>query len=222
MKQLTEYNRVSGYLNKIFSMLNETYFENALSKPVITIQSTPRAYGHVTVGKVWDSNGTERHELNIGAGTLTRPIEQIVATMLHEMVHLYNLARGVQDTSRGGSYHNTKFRNEATKRDLDIAHHEKYGWTITSPSDNLIMWCLDRDLIEIQVNRHDGISIAPPPGGKSGTPTIKPTTGTKPSSTRKYVCPHCRASVRATREISLICGECYEGTPATLYYLKQA
>lgn len=32
MKQMTEYNRVCGYLNKIFSMLNETYFENELSK----------------------------------------------------------------------------------------------------------------------------------------------------------------------------------------------
>ena len=225
MKQLTEYNRVSGYLNKVFSMLNETYFENALSKPVITIQSTPRAFGHVTVGKVWDSDGERRHELNIGAGTLTRPIENIVATMLHEMVHLYNLQRGVQDCSRGGSYHNTKFRDEATKRDLIIEKHEKYGWTITTPSDNLIMWCLDRDLIEIQVNRNDGYNLVPPSGGKSGTPTITPTTGTtkKPSSTRKYVCPCCGASVRATREISLICGECYDGkNPDTLYYLTQA
>ena len=225
MKQLTEYNRVSGYLNKIFALLNETYFENALSKPVITIQSTPRAYGHVTVGKVWDSDGERRHELNIGAGTLTRPIENIVATMLHEMVHLYNLQRGVQDCSRGGSYHNTKFRDEATKRDLIIEKHEKYGWTLTPPSDNLIMWCLDRDLIEIQVNRSEGFALVPPSGGKNGTPTITPTTGkaTKPSSTRKYVCPCCGASVRATREISLICGECYDGkNPDTLHYLVQA
>ena len=225
MKQLTEYNRVSGYLNKIFSMLNETYFENALSKPVITIQSTPKAYGHVTVGKVWDSDGELRHELNIGAGTLTRPIENIVATMLHEMVHLYNLQRGVQDTSRGGTYHNTKFRDEATKRDLIIEHHPTYGWTITSPSDNLIMWCLERDLIEIQVNRNEGYALPPSTGGKTGTATAKPTTGTakKPSSTRKYICPCCGASVRATREIRLICGECYDGSdPATLHYLTQA
>ncbi len=32
MKQMTEYNRVSGYLNKIFNLLNEAYFENALSR----------------------------------------------------------------------------------------------------------------------------------------------------------------------------------------------
>ena len=43
MKQLTEYNRVSGYLNKIFDRLNETYFECTLSKPIITIQSNPES-----------------------------------------------------------------------------------------------------------------------------------------------------------------------------------
>ena len=88
MKQLTEYNRVSGYLNKIFNRLNETYFENALTKPVITIMSTPRAYGHVSVYEVWLSEEKGRRELNIGAGTLNRPIENVVATMLHEMVHI--------------------------------------------------------------------------------------------------------------------------------------
>lgn len=41
MKQLTEYRRVSAYLDKIFNKLNTAYFENSLSKPIITIQSTP-------------------------------------------------------------------------------------------------------------------------------------------------------------------------------------
>ena len=41
MKQLTSYNRAAGYLNKIFDLLNAEYFENALSRPTITIQSTP-------------------------------------------------------------------------------------------------------------------------------------------------------------------------------------
>ena len=31
MKELTSYNRVAGYLNKIFDLLNETYFESELS-----------------------------------------------------------------------------------------------------------------------------------------------------------------------------------------------
>lgn len=57
MKELTSYNRVAGYLNKIFDQLNERYFESALSRPTITIQSTPKAYGHFSLRKdTWLSN----------------------------------------------------------------------------------------------------------------------------------------------------------------------
>ncbi len=54
MKELTSYNRAAGYLNKIFDLLNDAYFESALSRPTITIQSTPRAYGHFSLrGDTW-------------------------------------------------------------------------------------------------------------------------------------------------------------------------
>ncbi len=222
MKKMTEYNRVSGYLNKIFNALNATYFASALSKPVITIQSTPRAYGHVTCSKVWESEGEHRHELNIGAGTLTRSIEDIVATMLHEMVHLYCMQNDIKDTSRGNAYHNKKFKEEAEKRDLHIEHHDKYGWTLTTPTDRLMEWCIENDLEEIKVTRHDGFDFITPPAGdkdKNGTPT--PTaTPTRPSSTRKLVCPCCGSSVRATRKVSLICGHCYQQKNEITYYIE--
>ena len=222
MKQLTEYNRVAGYLNKIFDLLNNRYFENALSKPIITIQSTPRAFGHVSVYEIWQSGDANRRELNIGAGTINRPIEEVVATLLHEMVHIYNLQKGVQDCSRGGAYHNKKFRDEAIKRDLHIDHHPTYGWTITTPTDALVTFCLDNDLTEIKVVRHEGIPRITPPTGKAGNaPTPTPTTTRKPSSTRKLVCPCCGASVRATREIKIICGECYE-KDGKINYMVQA
>ena len=41
MKQLTSYNRVAGYLNKLFDLLNQHFFESELARPTLTIQSTP-------------------------------------------------------------------------------------------------------------------------------------------------------------------------------------
>ena len=116
MKDTIKTSRTAGYLEKIFRALNADWFGGELEEPIITIQSTPRAYGHVTVAKIWQRKGEQRHELNIGAETLERPIENVVATIMHEAVHLYNLAHGVQDCSRGGSYHNKKFRDEAERR----------------------------------------------------------------------------------------------------------
>ena len=98
MKQLTSYNRVAGYLNKIFDLLNEEYFESTLSRPTITIQSTPKAYGHFSLREdTWISKLGGTHEINLGAGTISRSIEFVVATLLHEMVHYYNYVNGVQD-----------------------------------------------------------------------------------------------------------------------------
>ncbi len=91
MKQTIKTSRTAGYLEKMFRALNERYFAGNLEEPIITIQSTPRAYGHVTVSKSWRKGQEQRHELNIGAGTLDRPIENVTATLLHEMVHLLNI-----------------------------------------------------------------------------------------------------------------------------------
>lgn len=95
MKETVKTSRTAGYLEKIFRALNAKYFNGELEEPIITIQSTPRAYGHVTVAKAWQRGDTTRHELNIGAGTLARPIENVVATTLHECVHLWNLQNGI-------------------------------------------------------------------------------------------------------------------------------
>ena len=43
MKELSTYNRAAGYLNRIFDLMNQEFFENTLSRPTLTIQSTPRA-----------------------------------------------------------------------------------------------------------------------------------------------------------------------------------
>lgn len=208
MKELTSYNRVAGYLNKVFDLLNAEFFESALSRPTITIQSTPRAYGHFSLREdTWISKLGKTHEINIGAGTLARPIEEVAATLLHEMVHYYNFVNGVQDCSRNGTYHNRKFKKAAEARGLIVQHSEKYGWSHTSPSDELLEFVLDNDLTDILINRNEfsGFQITGT-GTHSGTPigTAVP----KKSSSRKYICPCCGMSVRATKEVNIACLDC--------------
>lgn len=208
MKELTTYNRIAGYLNRIFDLLNETFFESELSRPTITIQSTPKAYGHFSLrDDTWISKNGTTHEINIGAGTLSRPIENVTATLLHEMVHYWNYQNGIQDTSRGGTYHNRRFKEAAEARGLVILHDEKYGWTITTPGDDLLQFCIDNDLTDILINRNEGYGIRPKgTGTHNGAPA--PTTIRTKSSSRKYICPHCGMSVRATRTVNIACMDC--------------
>ena len=211
MKQLTSYNRVAGYLNKVFDLLNEEFFGNTLSRPTITIQSTPKAYGHFTLNDdTWVSTIGSTHEINIGAGTLARPIEDICATMLHEMVHLFNYVNGIQDCSRGNTYHNKRFKQAAEERGLIVSHSEKYGWSHTKPSDALLDFVLLNGLTDILISRNENYGFfVGKTGTHNGTDAIPPAPP-RTSSTRKYICPCCGMSVRATRVVRIACIDCDE------------
>lgn len=108
-------------LEDAYNIFNEKYFTNALPVAMITIQSSRGAYGHCTTQKVWASGTGRYYELNLGAEYLSRPIENVLATLMHEMVHIYCLENGIKDTSNGGRYHNTRFKQEAEKRGLSIS-----------------------------------------------------------------------------------------------------
>lgn len=209
MKQLTNYQRVSNYLVKIFRAINQEYFSNELEIPTITIQSTVGAYGHVSVQKVWHNGTTATHELNLSADYLNRPIENTVATLIHEASHLYALQNGIKDTSNRGVYHNKNFKKIAEDMGhLQIDKHDKYGWTITSPTDDTIDFIIKNGFEDIQLVRGSQFSFAGIGGSKAGNGGMVPPKTRKPSSTRKYICPCCGNSFRATKELNVMCMDC--------------
>lgn len=208
MKQLTNYQRVSQYLVKIFKNLNAEYFDNTLEVPTITIQSSIGSYGHVSVQKIWRSNDISTHELNLSADYMARSIDQVVATLLHEACHLYAVQNGIKDCSNNGVYHNKRFKKLAEDRGLCVKKHQKYGWTITEPTEETLDFCIKYELEDIQLMRNSSIMIRVP-GEKYGDDMVvkRPK---RPSSTRKYICPCCRSSFRATRSINVMCMDCEE------------
>ena len=209
MKELTTYNRTVQYLNKVFKLINSEYFDNELEMPTITIQSTVGAYGYVTTSKVWKTEtGKESYELNIGADYLARPIENIVATLIHEGCHLYAMQNGIKDTNNNGIYHNGRFKKLAEERGLDVERHNKYGWTITHPTDETIRFCIDNDLPEIMVTRNTALTFVGIGTGKNGDGLpVKPVTPKKGNSI-KWICPCCGAIVRSTKILNIKCGDC--------------
>lgn len=209
MKELNTYNRVAGYLNKVFNRINAEYFNDSLEMPTITIQSTVGAYGHVTTSKVWRTEaGKASFELNVGADYLTRPIEDVVATLIHEACHLFAMQNGIKDTSNRGVYHNANFKKLAEERGLLIERHDKYGWTITHATEKTVDFCIRNDLQDIRVTRNTGITftgIGTGKAGNAGNPS-KPTT--KKGNSIKWVCPKCGAIVRSTKALNILCGDC--------------
>lgn len=196
-----------------FQVLNKVYFESSLEMPVITIMSSPRTNGHFTIGKTWRAESEYLHEINISAEHLDRPIENIMATLCHELTHYYCLCNGIQDTSQNGRYHNRKFQIEGEKRGLLIEYVQGIGYSKTTPSKEFIE-VLKQYHIEkpLDINREEFIQISP--GGNNGTGTPvgnNPIIPKKPKcSTRKYQCPKCGNSFRATKDLRVMCMDCYE------------
>lgn len=211
MKQLTNYQRVSNYLVKIFKAINEEYFNNELEVPTITIQSSIGAYGHISVQKIWHSNEVATHELNLSADYLNRPIEDVVATLIHEASHLYALQNGIKDTSNRGVYHNKSFKKIAEEMGhLHIEKHDKYGWTVTYPTEDTINFIISNGFEDIQLVRGSQFSFTSTGGSNTGNSGMVPPKTRKPSSTRKYICPCCGNSFRATKTINVLCMDCNE------------
>lgn len=211
MKKMNNYQRSVNYLVKIFKYANEEYFGNELDVPTITIQTVRSAYAHVSVSKIWKTeDGKATRELNISADYLNRPIENIVASLLHEMVHIWCLENGVKETSNNGVYHNKRFKAIAESKGLIISRHEKYGWTITEPSESTLEFCIKYGLEDIELVRQTSFSF----GGVTGTGNRGTTTPIQPpkkkGNSRKWVCPKCGCIIRSTRTVNVICGDCNE------------
>ena len=207
MKQSTKMSRAVSQLEHIYNSLNADFFGGELPVPIITVQSKPGTMGHCSVAKVWQRPDGHTYELNVAAEVLNYPIEETLDTMVHEMVHLFCRENGIKEVSRGGMYHNGKFKAEAERRGLECYQTGRYGWN-TRPSDLLVEYALNKGWNEIRIGRN----TLPPAMRTGATGTAQPGAATpggkRPSSTRKVVCPVCGQSVRATKKVNIICGVC--------------
>lgn len=191
-------------LESLFSKFNEKFYGGELQKPVITVSpdTTKGAYGWCTAWKAWGKAKEEDeetkddegyYEINICAEYLSRPFEDVAATLLHEMVHLYNLQTGIQDTSRSGTYHNKKFKDTAEQYGLIVDSSGKYGFSSTKLNEEAKSFMASLSDKKFELFR----KTLPKVKGQS-----------KSSSSRKYVCPVCGSIIRATKEVHVICGDC--------------
>lgn len=206
MKKADKMSRAVSQLEHIYNALNADFFGGELLTPVITVQSKPGTCGHFTPAKVWTCSEDQTHELNISAETLNFPIEHLIDTILHEQVHLYCEMHGIKDTSRRGTYHNKRFKEQAEDHGLTCYMTERYGWN-TRPGENLIEYALSKRWNEIKIARN---TFCPLPSIIGASETIGPQAdgGKRPSSTRKLICPECGQSVRATKKVNILCGGC--------------
>jgi hypothetical protein len=80
----------------------------------------------------WQVQGADRHEVLGGGEGLQRGPVDVLGTLLHEAAHGLAQARGVQDTSRQGRYHNRRYATLAGELGLQVASVQPIGWSATT------------------------------------------------------------------------------------------
>lgn len=185
-------------LSELFNLFNAHLFNNEVEKPIITISpdTTSGAYGWCTTQKIWKADDKEYYEINICAEHLNRPIKEVCATLIHEMVHLDNLGKGIKDTSANGRYHNKKFKETAEAHGLIIEKQGNIGWSKTSLQESTEKW------IENNV-KVTGFGI-------SRAPKIKGKAAGKKSKYKYYMCPCCHVKFYTVATINGTCDDCGE------------
>jgi curved DNA-binding protein CbpA len=153
--------------------------------------------------KRWQVGLDERTQIMVSGEGLRRGAASVLGTLLHEAAHALAAARGIQDTSRQGRYHNKKFKAHAEELGINVEHDPRLGWSITTlPHGTAMRYALQlADLHAfITLWRHDETNGGP--------------TGRRSTNLIAASCP-CGRSIRIAAstlaDAPVICGAC-DGT----------
>lgn len=189
--------KIISELRKIYSAFNAEYFDNDLKEPIIIIQTNGRkkdVMGWCTVHEIWNNLDTKEkeYEITICAEFLNRPLYEIGATVLHEMVHLDNIKKGIEDVNKDGRCHNKKFKEAAESKGLIIEKAPKIGWSVSTLNlaSKKIMDSLKLNESLFSWQRETLESSRPRP------------------ELHKYKCPSCGTKISNRKELEIKCLKC--------------
>jgi len=191
--------QATNELHRCFQLFNNHFFGGSLPEPAITIQTKGKrnAFGWCSTVEYWrnQDNTIRKYEINLTAEHIDRDVTDIMKTLLHEMVHLYNAIQKVKDCSRNGTFHNKKFKLAAERFGFyyDEPPSKKYGWSNPKLKPEVVK------LIQSFKVDDGAFKIA----------RSVPENAKKKSNSFKMECPKCGIKLRASKPgIIVICKSC--------------
>lgn len=103
----------------------------------------------------WMHAGAWMPELFVGGEGFAHGPREVLATLLHEAGHGIARTRGIKDTSRGGAYHNGRYRDLATELGLVVERQAGRGWCATTlPEQTAVRFQREVDIIGAALVAH--------------------------------------------------------------------
>lgn len=170
---------------------------------VVTVSTKGKAHkctAWTELNRWGDREGSDYHEVNFCAEYLDRDPTAIVASVIHEAVHLYATFTETKDCSKSGR-HNKAFK-ELAEGVFGLVCADPYdgvGYGYTKPSDEL------RERIEKEFKPDiAALNLFRKPDPE------KPKNPKKPSKTKAYECLCVTVRVAAGKELNAVCGTCQQ------------
>nr|WP_171717607.1 SprT-like domain-containing protein [Paenibacillus phytohabitans] len=213
---------ITKEIHHVFKLFNLTYFEGILSTPAITIQSNGHhrlSMGWCSTKPVWGTQdgSLQMYELNLSAEFMDQDFFETMDTVLHEMVHLYHLTIGIQDTSRKGAYHNKNFKQKVLELGFEYQEdkpHPTHGWSYArlgkEAKKKIEEMPIRKEIFVIA--RHGYTYFKALAEGKDPAEVMSSgiiNNNESSSKSIKWICSSCGVSVRAyNKNLNILCGDC--------------
>jgi hypothetical protein len=149
----------------------------------------------------WQSGDTQLPEVLVSGEGLSRTPAEVFTTLLHEATHGLAEARGIQDTSRQGRWHNKKFATLAKELGLTASKDDKLGYSPCTLTDTATA-----DYVDIIAALTSALRAFrhPDPTGEG-----KQRTNNNNGVSCECECPRkIRLSITAFEEGPIVCAEC--------------
>lgn len=195
-----------------YDYFNEHLFAGQLPPCVITLQRHHRSYGYFCGSRWANQTGTIRDEIAMNpAHFVTRSMTDVLSTLVHEMVHLWQHHYGTP--SRSG-YHNGEWATTMETVGLMPTHSGSPGGQRTG--QHMSHYILDHGLFAhacatllqsgFLLSWHDRVHEEAQTGGAVDGPQRR--LGKTGGIRTKYTCPRCGVNAWAKPQIILLCGDC--------------
>lgn len=130
--------RVTSLLGSTWAAIRELHPELPSAVVVLASGTTQkvRRWGHWAASR-WNVGGERAGEVLIAGELLApggghdpaQPVEhRVLETLLHEAAHALAFVRSIEDTSRGGRYHNERYAVLGRELGLDVTRGPVHGW----------------------------------------------------------------------------------------------
>lgn len=140
-----------------YDLFNKEFFESGLGVAVLSFDTVRiNTLGHYVIGR--NGIGIE-HNINLNFLHLDCEKWRLLRTLLHEMIHQYQIAFGLKDRTCQGNYHNKAFRAKAISLGIPC---DFQGHSIEPPTDPFVAF-LKQHGVEVdftcKVSEHELLGI---------------------------------------------------------------